>query len=160
MGNWMITCAQMVRPIYDLLHEKLTSQKLLQGDETPYQVLQEPGKKATSKSYIWLARTIGRAENQIVYYHYADSRAGKVAQQLYSGFEGVLQCDGYYGYNAISDSVEHVGCWAHVRRKFYDDANLDKDHFKPSIGLELINRMMKLERKWQTSSSTDRFEAR
>lgn len=160
MGSWMITCARLLKPVYGLLHEQLSALKFLQGDETPYQVLHEPGKAATSKSYIWLARTIGRENHQIVYYHYASSRAGKVAQQLYSGFAGVLQCDGYYDYNAISDSVAHVGCWAHVRRKFYDDANLDKKHFNSSIGLTLINQMMSLERKWKTLSSHERRQKR
>lgn len=160
MGNWMIACAQIVKPVYDLLRQNLASQKFLQGDETPYQVLQEPGKLATSKSYIWLARTIGRAQHQIVLYHYADSRAGKVAQQLYSGFTGVLQCDGYYGYNAIADSVEHVGCWAHVRRKFYDDANIDKKHFNASKGLTLIGQMMHEEQKWRKWDSVARYQAR
>lgn len=160
MANWMILCAQTVQPVYNLLHEYLVHEQFLQGDETPYQVLQEPGKSATSKSYIWLARTIGRAKHQVVYYHYAPSRGGKVAQSLYAGFTGVLQCDGYYGYNAISDSVEHVGCWAHVRRKFYDDANVDKKHFNPSVGLKLINAMSLAERKWKDFSADDRLAAR
>lgn len=160
MGNWIITCAQKLKPVYNLLHDKLIANKFLQGDETPYQVLQEPGKKAESKSYIWLARTIGRAKNQIVYYFYSPSRAGKVAQELYSGFTGTLQCDGYSGYNAISNSVEHVGCWAHVRRKFFDDANLDKNNFKPSIGLELINKMMKLEQSWKNLDGIQRLHER
>lgn len=95
-----------------------------------------------------------------MYYHYAPSRGGKVAQSLYSGFTGVLQCDGYYGYNAISDSVDHVGCWAHVRRKFYDDANVDKKHFNPSEGLTLINAMNVVERKWKDLSADDRLAAR
>ena len=159
MGNWMISCAQIVKPVYDLLRKDLVNQKFLQGDEIPYQVLQEPGKLATSKSYIWLARTIGRAQHQIVFYHYADSRAGKVAQQLYSGFTGILQCDGYYGYNAIVDSVERVGCWAHVRRKFYDDANIEK-HFNASKGLTLISKMMHEEQKWRTLDSQARYQAR
>lgn len=140
MGNWMIACAQIIKPVYDLLRQNLIAQKFLQGDETPYQVLQEPGKLATSKSYIWLARTIGRAQHQIVFYHYADSRAGKVAQQLYSGFTGVLQCDGYYGYNAIADSVE-------------------KKHFHASKGLTLISQMMHEEQKWRKLDSATRYQA-
>lgn len=160
MANWMITCAQLIKPVYSLLHQQLMAEKFLQGDETPYQVLKEPDKAASSKSYIWLARTIVRAPQQVVYYAYAPSRAGRIAQQLYSGFTGVLQCDGYSGYNAISDSVEHVGCWAHVRRKFYDDAHADKNHFKPTEGLKLINRMFALERQWRELSSEKRREKR
>ena len=91
----MIACTQIVKPFYDLLQRDLIAQNFLQGNETPYQVLQGPGKMTASKSYIWLARAIGRAQHQIMFYHYVDSRAEKVAQQLYSGFTGVLQCDGY-----------------------------------------------------------------
>lgn len=160
MANWMIQCAQQIKPIYSLLHKQLMAHKFLQGDETPYQVLNEPGKAASSKSYIWVARTTVRAPEQIVYYAYAPSRAGRIAQQLYSGFTGVLQCDGYSGYNAISDSVEHVGCWAHVRRKFYDDAHADKNHFKPTEGLTLINKMFALERKWNNLTSDERRDKR
>lgn len=160
MGNWVMAGAEIMRPLYQLLHKKAMGQRFLQGDETPYQVLHEPGKAPTSKSYVWVARTISRSEMPVVYYHYSPSRAGKVAQQLYSGFTGVLQCDGYYGYNAIADAVEHVGCWAHVRRKFFDDANTDKRHFRPSVGLSLINQMSKLEQQWRELPGNQRRQAR
>lgn len=159
MANWMIKCAGILRPVYELLHEQLVEQQFLQGDETPYQVLREPGKAATSKSYIWLARTIRQAEHQTVFYLYSPSRAGAVAQKLYSDFTGVLQCDGYQGYNKM-DSVTRCGCWAHVRRKFYDDANSDPHHFKASQGFELITKMFKLEREWQSLTSNERLKAR
>ncbi|WP_338216654.1 IS66 family transposase, partial [Lacticaseibacillus salsurivasis] len=58
MANWVINAAEIVRPVYDLMHEHLLSQRFLQGDETPFQVLREPGKSARSKSYIWVERSI------------------------------------------------------------------------------------------------------
>jgi len=40
------------------------------------------------------------------------------------GFRGVVQCDGYAAYRAFADSrngqIQLSGCWAHVRRKFYE----------------------------------------
>jgi hypothetical protein len=40
------------------------------------------------------------------------------------GFTGVVQCDGYPAYRAFADSrngqIQLSGCWAHVRRKFYE----------------------------------------
>ncbi|WP_320170620.1 transposase [Maridesulfovibrio sp.] len=37
-------------------------------------------------------------------------------------FSGYLQTDGYAGYNAFGgrEGIIHVGCLAHVRRKFMD----------------------------------------
>jgi hypothetical protein len=39
-------------------------------------------------------------------------------------FKGTLQCDGYAAYRAFANgrgkTIELAGCWAHVRRKFYE----------------------------------------
>lgn len=158
MANWMIKGVEIIKPVYQLLHERLMAQQFLQGDETPYQVLREPGKAATSKSYIWLARTIRQVEHQMVFYYYSASRAGAVAQKLYRNFTGVLQCDGYQGYNRVADSVIRSGCWAHVRRKFFDEAHVDPHHFKTSKGLTLITEMFNWERQWQGLPSTERLQ--
>ena len=56
--HWTINSAEVLAPLYDLMHNALIHQPLLQGDETPTQVLKEPGRKATSKSYMWAARTV------------------------------------------------------------------------------------------------------
>lgn len=156
LTNWVIKTAELARPVYDLLHSHLISQRFLQGDETPFQVLKEPGKRAQSKSYIWVERSISRAAQQIVYYAYGDTRSGKFAQHIYTGFTGVLQCDGYSGYNSLDDSVTRVGCWAHVRRKFYDDAAKDKEQFRSTIPLELLNKMFKLEEQWKNLTAEER----
>ena len=41
-----------------------------------------------------------------------------------SGFAGTLQCDGYSAYRAFANErgsgIRLAGCWAHVRRKFYE----------------------------------------
>ncbi len=38
------------------------------------------------------------------------------------GFQGVLQVDGYAGFETLAASGEIVlaACWAHARRKFYE----------------------------------------
>ncbi|MCP0888092.1 IS66 family transposase, partial [Ligilactobacillus sp. WILCCON 0076] len=36
-------------------------------------------------------------------------------------FIGVLQCDGYSGYNSLENSNTRVGWWVHVYRKFYEN---------------------------------------
>lgn len=42
-------------------------------DETPLQVLSEPSRLATGKSYMWIVRG-GSTETQIVYYNYQKTR--------------------------------------------------------------------------------------
>lgn len=58
MSNWVNRCSlNWLAPMYEMLKEDLLGRELLFADETTLQVLREPGKDATSKSYMWLYRT-------------------------------------------------------------------------------------------------------
>ena len=98
------------------MHEYLLKEDILHADETTVQVLQEPGKKATSKSFMWLYRTGKYTSNPIVLFDYQPSRSGSHAEAFLEGFKGYLHTDGYSGYNHLN--VTRIGCWAHARRKF------------------------------------------
>ncbi len=67
MSNWMICCSETwLTPIYDALHKLLLKEEIIHADETELQVLREPGRKAQTKSYMWLYRTGSYAEHPIV----------------------------------------------------------------------------------------------
>lgn len=120
-ANWMITAAHKVlSPLIERMNRHLLQSDYIQADETTLQVLQEPGKKARQKSYLWLR--VSGDKHKIVLMHYADNRAGATASALFKGFRGYLQTDGYPGYNSIASqpAVIQLGCWAHARRKFAD----------------------------------------
>ena len=54
MANWILLASgTWLRPVYDALHRRLCKETLLHGDETTLQVLKEPGRTSTSKSYMW-----------------------------------------------------------------------------------------------------------
>ena len=77
MSNWLLWVSEhWLQPVYDELHQQLLWRQVLHADETTLQVLQEPGKKAQTKSYMWLYRTGGDAEHPIVLYEYQPSRRG------------------------------------------------------------------------------------
>ena len=68
---------------------------------------------------MWLYRS-GKAEKHpVVLHEYRDNRRQENPAEFLRGFKGYLQTDGYAGYNSVKDVI-HVGCWAHVRRKFND----------------------------------------
>lgn len=157
--NWVIKVSQIMVPLYQQLRQQLVQQPCLQGDETPIEVLREPGKAAKAESYMWVMRSVTHQANRGVYYAYNTSRASIFAKTLYAGFTGTLQCDGYSGYNILDESVTRVGCWAHVRRKFYDAGNSGKE-FKMSTPLALLNKMFHNEREWQHLSPRARRRRR
>ena len=66
MANWLLKASEKwLRPVYDVLHEQPCRKPVLHADETTLQVLKEPGRSSTSKSYMWLYRTSGCAKQAI-----------------------------------------------------------------------------------------------
>ena len=119
LANWMIQCATLLTPLINLLRDRLFESQLIHMDETPIQVLKEPDKPATSKSYMWL-QCSGEHDHPVVLYDYSPTRSGQVPIDLLNGYSGLLQTDGYAGYHGVTDDneINLIGCWAHARRKF------------------------------------------
>jgi transposase len=115
MASWVIRMGSLVIPLLDYALGEIRNGGYVQADETPFQVLKEDGKLATSKSYLWALRGGTEPEHPLLYYEYAPTRSGEVAQRLLEGFEGFLHTDGYWGYDGFDDKpgVVHVGCFAH-----------------------------------------------
>ena len=58
MSNWVLRAAEdHLLPVYEELRQQLVKREVLHADEITLQVLHEPGKKAQTKSYMWLYRT-------------------------------------------------------------------------------------------------------
>jgi len=129
----------------------LLAYDILQMDETPVQVLKEPGKTAQSKSYLWLQRG-GPPEQPVVLYDYDPGRGAEVPKRLLAGFTGYLQTDGYDGYNAVValNHLTHVGCMAHARRKFDEAVRAQGKKQSASNahrGLALIRKLYRVEKQ-------------
>ncbi|WP_027177453.1 IS66 family transposase, partial [Maridesulfovibrio hydrothermalis] len=131
----------------ELMYEHLRCGGIINLDETPVQVLKEPGRENTTKSYMWVACRSGT--KPVVLFHYAPSRAGRIAAEIVGDFKGVLQTDGYAGYNALggSEGIVHAGCLVHVRRKFMDvlKAGSKKKKGTASTVIDLIAKLYRLE---------------
>ncbi|MGN0484070.1 MAG: IS66 family transposase [Lachnospiraceae bacterium] len=144
MANWVIRNAdEFFRPMYDYFHRKLLERKFLMADETPLQVLHEEGRRAQTKSYMWLFRTGEDGEYPIILYHYSKTRAGDNAVNFLEGFKGYLMCDGYSGYNKVPDA-KRTACYAHIRRYLTEAIPKGKqlDYTQPSVqGMMYINQL-------------------
>src|SRR5690625_5778708 len=91
------------------MHTELLKLDIMHADETTLQVLSEPDRPATSKSYMWLYRS-GRESEPIILYDYQQTRASKHPRRFLQDCQGYLDVDDYAGYNGIPD-VTLVGCW-------------------------------------------------
>ena len=120
MTNWYIHSAeQYFYPLYIRMHEHLLLRDVIHADETTAQILREENKPAESTSYMWIYVSGSDNLPKIVMYEYQSGRSGSYAKNFLDGFHGMLQCDGYQGYNKVEDVIL-VCCLAHCRRKFYE----------------------------------------
>jgi hypothetical protein len=134
-------------------------------DETTVQILKEPDKAATSKSYMWV-RVGGPPTQPIRLFHYADSRRGEVVSTLLEGYQGYLQTDDYAGYNAVcaGKDITQLGCWAHARRKFIEaqkvTAGKKNKAGKADMAISLIRQLYVIEKKTKGLDAEERYQVR
>jgi len=165
MANWLIYVSQhWLVPVYNALKNILLLAYVLHADETSVQVLNEEGKPAESKSYMWLYRTGCDANNHIVLYDYQPDRKHINAKFFLEGFCGYLHSDGYQAYQNLPADVITVGCWAHLRRKFADILKSIPDYNKQGslamCAVEYCDKLFNLEREYAKFSSDNNFNMR
>lgn len=122
MAHWVVRLGDDVfRPLINLIREVQLEADYLQGDETRIRVLKEPGRSVRSNKWMWVIRG-GPPEKPAVLFDYDPSRGGAVPERLLEGFTGVLQADGYSGYNRVCqrEGITRIGCFDHARRKFVE----------------------------------------
>ena len=125
--------AQLLFPIYEHFISRLQESDLVNADETTIK-LQRP--KQCKTAYMWTFLD----SDQIVY-SFSEGRSGNKVVEILSQSQGLLQSDGYSGYN--KGNRERVGCWAHARRYFFnslpnDDAKIYFDWVNELYGVEYL----------------------
>ena len=152
LANWVIKCGtDYMEPVYEQPHRHLLERDIIHADETPCQVLKEEGKKAQSKSYMWLYGSGNDGLPPIRLYDYQPSRGGYHAEEFLKGFSGYLTCDGFSGYNKLKN-VTRCGCLAHMRRYWYEalpgKTKKSKEKTQAEIGFDYCSQLFELEKEY------------
>ena len=73
----------------------------------------DPGRGKTKTGYLWALarddRPWGGDDPPGVVYFYAPGRAGENAETFLTGFDDILQIDGYTGYNRLTKPIRKGG---------------------------------------------------
>jgi transposase len=161
MAYWVIRCSEdWLKPLYNRMHQQLIRYSIIMSDETTWQVNREEGKKASSKSYIWIHRSGSCEGPPIVLYEYTKSRSGDHAKEFLEGFHGFHVSDAYAGYEKV-DGITRCLCFSHLRRYYKDAIPLDSGKKEipgsgGAIGRAYCNKLFRLERKWKNLSPEER----
>lgn len=162
LANWCIKAGVIIQPLVEAMQRHLLNEHSLCADETYVQVLDEPDKSASSKSYMWVYRSNEVSEQPVVIYDYQAGRSRACAEEFLSGYQGYLQCDGYSVYDGI-DGITPVGCWAHARRKYNDALKAEsKNKGRANKAISFISRLYALETQAKNKklSPLERYQLR
>jgi len=149
-------------PIVDLLHQKLLQDRYLHADETPIQVMNEPGRKNTTDSYMWVYSTGKYSNYPIRIFEYQPGRSGDYPQNFLKEFKGYLHTDAYSGYKKVSE-ITRCFCWTHLRRNFVDALPKEVNSPEatlPSQGIQYCNKLFEIEKKLEILSAEERKKQR
>lgn len=146
MCQWPIMIHAHFCDFFDLMREELMRYPVIGIDETTVQVMDEPGRKNTDKSYMWVARGEG-LDYQTILFEYYPSRSAKIALDHLKDYRGVIQSDGFASYDSFlnAEGIIHAGCWSHVRRKFYEAAKDSSYQSNSNTALDFIRKLYKVE---------------
>jgi transposase len=127
LADWVGRAAFHLASIVERMAELLKRSGKLFMDETTAPVL-DPGRGKTKTGYLWALarddRPFGGTDPPGVVFRYAPGRGGMHAEEMLAGFDGVLQVDGFAGYNRLQKADRQGGsalrlayCWSHGRRE-------------------------------------------
>ncbi|UCE57047.1 MAG: IS66 family transposase [Desulfobacterales bacterium] len=158
MAKWLVQAARSCAGLIDLLREEIRSGPLINIDESPLQVLNEAGRRNTSKSYMWVYGG-GQPDRAVLLYQYHRTRSGRKALEFLDDYHGYIQSDDFAGYDHLDQKpdIVHLGCWAHARRKFVKVVKVRKKHRSKRVNpksladeaLDYIGNLYRIEKEAQ-----------
>jgi transposase len=117
--DWLAGCAGVLRPLYDLMWQRVFGSAVLHTDDTPVRVQQ-----LQTKGHLWVY--LGNSTNPYTVYDFTLGRCADRPVECLSGYKGFLHADAYNGYDQVfREGCVEVGCWAHARRYFHEARTTD-----------------------------------
>jgi hypothetical protein len=121
----------------------------------------EPGTGKTKTGRLWTYvrddRPAGSEASSAVWFAYSPDRKGEHPVGHLKDYRGILQADGYAGFNKLYETgaIVEAACWAHVRRKFFE---LHQGHQSPLAreALEKIAQLYAIEKEIRGRSPDER----
>lgn len=146
MSRWVIDLIFPLRPIYNLMKDMVIDYNIASCDATMLQVLNEPDRRAETKSYVYCIRG-GDPSKGVVLYEYNDKLHKQFVDNWFEGFDGYMYVDGDNFFDLIGERVQLVNCNTHARRKFESIAQGTKGNGLAKEALRYFKALYKIERE-------------
>jgi transposase len=153
MARWIIDMMASMQPIYNLFKDEVIAYDVASCDATTLQVLNEPGRRAETKSYAYCIRG-GPPGQAVIMYDYNDKLHKAFVKNWFEGFAGYLHVDGDNFFDLVSEIANLVNCNSHARRKFEPVAQNTKGKGLAKAALGFYKALYKIEREAKNNQCT------
>lgn len=124
LAGWVGRAGALLGPLVQAIRSHVMDADKLHADDTTAPTL-KPGNSKTLTGRYWNYvrddRPWAGDAAPAVWFQYSTTRSGKEPAAHLKGYRGIIQADAYAGYNlAVQSGITRAGCWAHVRRKFFE----------------------------------------
>ncbi len=157
-------CAALLTPLAEAIGQYVKGAAKIHADDIPIPVL-SPGNGKTKTGRLWPYvrddRPWADAAPPAVWFKYSPDRKGERPLEHLKDYHGILQADGYAGFKRLYETgrVVEVGCWAHVRRPFYE-LSVAADSPIAREALERIQALFTIEAEIRGRSADERRAVR
>jgi len=156
LSDWVGATADTFAVVYREMVKQVLAAHVLGTDDTGLRVLDRDHERGVKLGHLWAYVADGRL---VVFDYTSDRKASGPASFLVKR-SGIIQCDGYAGYERIvrdhAGDVVRAGCLAHVRRKFVDA--LEAGNTAAAIPVALIRDLYRVEE--DSREAGESFDAR
>jgi transposase len=161
--DWLGACADLLRPLYDLMVGAVLQSRVIHTDDTPVK-LQELVTHLLSTARLWVY--LGDAAHPYNVFDFTVNRKRDGPQQFLANYQGYLQADAFSGYDGLylpdrrtaAARIIEVACNAHARRKFYEARG--SDALRSHQALAYYRQLYELERAAKDFSDEQRLQMR
>src|SRR5438132_1571849 len=157
-------CGALLAPLADAIGKHVKAALKIHADDILIPVL-SPGNGKTKTGRLWVYvrddRPWADPAPPAVWFMYSPDRKGERPLGHLKDYHGILQADGYAGFNRLYETgrVVEVGCWAHVRRPFYE-LSVAGDSPIAREALERIQALFAIEAQLRGRSANERRAVR
>lgn len=151
LAGWAGQAAALLDPIVTRIREEGLKASRIHADDTPVPVL-VPGRGKAAQGRLWTYIvdncSSGAAGSALVCCRFTPDRSGIHPQIELRQFTGLLQADGYAGFDKLyaTGRIREVACWAHFRRKIFENHQTSPTQLTADL-LERVARLYRLEEK-------------
>jgi transposase len=163
LSDWLGSCADLLRPLYDLMVRAVLQSRALHTDDTTVK-MQELVTHLLSTARMWAY--LGDAAHPYNVFDFTVNRKRDGPQQFLANYQGYLHADAFSGYDGLylpdphtaAARIIEVACNAHARRKFYEARG--SDALRSHQALAYYRQLYELERQAKDFSDAQRLQMR